>query len=179
MKIERQRIADVVLIEPIIYEDERGFFFESFNKLEFEKLLNLKVNFVQENYSSSKKNVIRGLHFQLKGPQAKLVRVISGEIFDVAVDLRPKSKTFGKWVGCILSEQNKKQLWIPEGFAHGFLVMSDNAEVLYKVNVPWDSQDEQCLLWCDKDIGIQWPIKSLDKVILSGKDKLGLSFCEL
>ena len=177
MKATPLTIPDVILLEPTIFGDDRGFFFESFNQREFEEAIGLAVTFVQDNHSHSVKNVIRGLHYQLKQPQGKLVRVISGAIFDVAVDIRKDSPTFGQWVGEILTGDNKKQLWIPEGFAHGFLVISDTAEVLYKVTNFWDSDYERSILWNDKYLGINWPL--FEEPILSSKDKMGLPFREI
>jgi dTDP-4-dehydrorhamnose 3,5-epimerase len=167
------RIPEVVLLEPKVHGDERGFFFESYNQRTLESLLNGKLNFVQDNHSLSAKNVLRGLHYQIKQPQGKLVRVIQGEIFDVAVDLRQSSKTFGQWVGEILSSANKRQLWVPEGFAHGFLVMSQTAEVLYKTTDYYAPEHERVVLWSDPKIGIDWPIDSAP--ILAKKDAEGAS----
>ena len=166
-------IPEVVLLEPKIHGDERGFFFESYNKRTLESLLNRELNFVQDNQSLSAKNVLRGLHYQIKQPQGKLVRVIQGEIFDVAVDLRQSSKTFGLWVGEILSSANKRQLWVPEGFAHGFLVMSETAEVLYKTTDYYAPEHERVVLWNDPDIAIHWPINTAP--ILAKKDAEGIS----
>jgi dTDP-4-dehydrorhamnose 3,5-epimerase len=167
------RIPEVVLLEPKVHGDERGFFFESYNKLTLESLLNRELNFVQDNHSLSAKNVLRGLHYQIKQPQGKLVRVIQGEIFDVAVDLRRSSKTFGHWVGEILSSANKRQLWVPEGFAHGFLVLSETAEVLYKTTDYYAPEHERVVLWRDPEVGIDWPIETTP--IVSNKDSEGLS----
>ncbi len=176
MNLKALKIPEVKIIEPQVFEDERGRFFESFNHRKFEEMLNKKINFVQDNHSISKKNVIRGLHFQQYHPQGKLVRVVSGEIFDVAVDLRKDSKTYGQWVGEYLSALNKKQLWIPEGFAHGFLAMSDNVDVLYKTTEYWVPHDEKCILWNDETLGIEWPISELSKTIVSRKDSMGQAF---
>src|SRR5665811_2285832 len=173
MKVAAIAILDALLLEPTIYEDERGFFFESFNQKRFEDATGLNIRFVQDNHSRSVKRVLRGLHYQIRRPQGKLVRVISGEVFDVAVDLRRSSSTFGKFVSIVLSAANKKQLWIPEGFAHGFLVLSDAAEVLYKTTDYYVPEDERCLIWNDSGIGIDWP-KGIEP-ILSAKDRLGLS----
>lgn len=168
-------IPDVVLIEPHVYIDERGFFFESFNQIEFEKAIGGKVNFVQDNHSMSCAGVLRGLHFQ-KPPfsQGKLVRVVKGEIFDVAVDIRKKSKTFGRWVGVNLSESNFKQLWIPPGFAHGFYTLSEKAELVYKTTNFYSAEHDRSILWNDKDINILWPI-NIDPII-SSKDSKASSF---
>ena len=176
MKVTPLSIPDVLLIEPQVYGDERGFFFESFNQNEFEKALGHKINFVQDNHSKSIKGVLRGLHYQLPPKaQGKLVRVIQGEVFDVVVDLRQSSPTFGKWVGEILSADNKKQMWIPEGFAHGFLTLSDTAEFLYKTTDFYSKDHEQAIIWNDETIGIDWP---LQEVLLSSKDSAAVSFKE-
>jgi dTDP-4-dehydrorhamnose 3,5-epimerase len=171
-------IPEVMVIESQVFEDSRGFFFESFNHQKFEKLIGKKVGFVQDNQSHSKKNVVRGLHYQLKYPQAKLVRAVQGEIFDVAVDLRQNSPTFGKWVGEYLSATNKKQLWIPEGFAHGFIALTDSVDVMYKTTDYWHADDEYCILWNDEELGIEWPIKNLNEIILSKKDLMGTRFLD-
>src|SRR5664280_202371 len=154
MKVAATAIPDVLLLEPTIYEDERGFFFESFNQKRFEDATGLNIRFVQDNHSRSVKRVLRGLHYQIRRPQGKLLRVTAGEVFDVAVDLRRSSPTFGKFVGLVLSAANKKQLWIPEGFAHGYLVLSDAAEVLYKTTDYYAPEHERCLIWNDPDVGI-------------------------
>lgn len=172
MKVAATAIPDVLLLEPTIYEDERGFFFESFNQKRFEDATGLNIRFVQDNHSHSVKRVLRGLHYQIRRPQGKLLRVTAGEVFDVAVDLRRSSSTFGKYVGTVLSAANKKQLWIPEGFAHGYLVLSDAAEVLYKTTDYYSPEDERCLIWNDPDVGIDWPKDGAP--ILSAKDRLGL-----
>jgi dTDP-4-dehydrorhamnose 3,5-epimerase len=174
MKVTPLAIPDVLLIEPRLFCDDRGFFFESFNRERFEKTLGQKINFVQDNHSKSIKGVLRGLHYQLPPKaQGKLVRVIQGEVFDVAVDLRKSSPTFGKWVGEILTANNKKQLWIPKGFAHGFITLSDTAEFLYKTTDFYSKEHERVIGWNDKTIAIQWPIKN---VLLSGKDASPESF---
>jgi dTDP-4-dehydrorhamnose 3,5-epimerase len=174
MKVTPLNIPDVLLIELQVFGDERGFFFESFNQNKFEEVMGKKINFVQDNHSKSVKGVLRGLHYQLTPKaQGKLVRVIQGEVFDVAVDLRHSSPTFGKWVGEILSGDNKKQLWIPEGFAHGFLTLSDTAEFLYKTTDFYSKDHEQVIMWKDKTININWPN---DKPFLSDKDMRALSF---
>jgi dTDP-4-dehydrorhamnose 3,5-epimerase len=172
MKVTATAIPDVLLLEPTIYQDERGFFFESYNQKRFDDATRRNVCFVQDNHSRSVRHVLRGLHYQIHRPQGKLVRVISGEVFDVAVDLRRSSVTFGKFVSTVLSAANKKQLWIPEGFAHGFLVLSDAAEFLYKTTDYYVPEYERCLIWNDPDIGIDWP-KGIEP-ILSAKDRLGL-----
>ncbi|MDI6644803.1 MAG: dTDP-4-dehydrorhamnose 3,5-epimerase [Methanobacteriaceae archaeon] len=169
-KFKETSIEGVYIIEPTVFVDERGYFMETYHAEEF-KEAGLDVNFVQDNQSKSKKGVLRGLHFQYKQPQGKLVRVIKGEVFDVGVDLRKDSPTFGEWEGVILSEENKKQFYIPEGFAHGFLVLSDEAEFTYKCTDFYNGKDEGGILWNDPDIGIEWPIDS-DKIILSEKDKM-------
>lgn len=164
-------ISDVITLEPKVYEDNRGLFFESFNQHSFEQTTGLSVRFVQDNHSLSSKNVLRGLHFQNVKPQGKLIRVTLGSIFDVAVDLRRSSSTFGKWVGVNLTAENKKQIWIPPGFAHGFLVTSDVAECQYKTTEYWHPQHEQTLLWNDNLVAVDWPLKSAPT--LSHKDQLG------
>ena len=174
MKVTPLSIPDVLLIEPEVFSDNRGFFFESFNQMQFEKATGLKVNFVQDNHSKSVKGVLRGLHYQLPPKaQGKLVRVIQGEVFDVVVDIRKSSPTFGKWVCELLSGDNKKQLWIPEGFAHGFLTLSDTAEFLYKTTDFYSSAHEECIIWNDKSLNIQWPINlkfTFSKKDISGKN---------
>lgn len=168
MKFTRLEIPDVVLFEPKIFGDDRGFFFESFNKSAFDDVVGPERKFVQDNHSKSTKGVLRGLHYQISQPQGKLVRVVVGEVFDVAVDLRKKSPTFGKWVGEHLSAENRKQLWVPEGFAHGFVVLSEYAEFLYKTTNYYAPKFERSLLWNDPDLSVNWPINSLP--ILSQKD---------
>ena len=173
MKITPLSFKDVLLIEPEVFNDERGFFFESFNQRTFNKLIGREVKFVQDNQSRSKKNVIRGLHFQIEKPQIKLIKVISGSIFDVVVDIRKQSKNFGKHISVELNAKDNKQLLIPEGFAHGFLVLSEIAEVQYKVSAFWDPELERSLLWSDEDLNINWPLSS--NPIISSKDqKAGL-----
>lgn len=172
MKATRLAIPDVVLFEPRVFEDERGFVFESFNQRVFEEAIGKPVTFVQDNHTLSLKNVLRGLHYQIKCPQGKLVRIVYGEVFDVAVDIRKSSPTFGQWVGEFLSAKNRKQLWIPEGFAHGFFVLSDYAEVLYKITDYWVPEYEHCILWNDSEIGVEW--HNLFEPILSAKDRTGL-----
>ena len=176
MKVTPLSIPDVLLIDPQVFGDDRGFFYESFNQNKFEESIGKKINFVQDNHSKSVKGVLRGLHYQLNPKaQGKLVRVTQGEVFDVAVDLRQSSPTFGKWVGEIISADNKKQLWIPEGFAHGFLTLSDTAEFLYKTTDFYSKDHEEAIQWNDKTIGIDWPIQD---VSLSSKDNAALSFKE-
>ena len=162
-------IPDVILIEPKVFGDERGFFFESFNQARFEACIGRACKFVQDNHSRSVKNVLRGLHYQIRQPQAKLVRVVQGEVFDVAVDIRKSSPTFGQWVGEILSADNKRQLWVPEGFAHGFVVLSDSAEFLYKATDYWAPTFERSIAWNDEVIGIRWP-EAVVQPVLSAKD---------
>jgi len=169
MRVIQTAIPDVLVIEPKVYGDERGFFFESFNQEKFETAVGRKVSFVQDNHSRSVKNVLRGLHYQIQQAQGKLVRVVQGEVFDVAVDIRKSSPTFGKWVGEFLSAENKKQLWMPEGFAHGFLVLSDTAEFLYKTTDYYAQEYERSIAWNDVDINIQWPTQG--EPILSVKDQ--------
>lgn len=161
-------IPDVVLLEPKVFGDDRGFFFESFNHKQFEEAIGRSVQFVQDNHSKSSKNVLRGLHFQTQQAQGKLVRVVAGEVFDVAVDIRPDSPYLGQWVGAHLSAENKKQLWVPEGFAHGFVVLSDSAEFLYKTTDYYAPQFEQSIIWNDAEIGINWPFDG--EPLLSAKD---------
>lgn len=169
MKATPTSIPDVLVIEPDVFGDERGFFFESFNQEKFEEAVGKKVEFVQDNHSKSVKGVLRGLHYQLPPhAQGKLVRVVQGEVFDVAVDIRKSSPTFGKWVGEMLSADNKKQLWIPEGFAHGFLTLSDTAEFLYKTTNYYAPESECSIIWNDSTVGINWPN---EEPALSLKDK--------
>ncbi len=168
-------IPDVLIIEPKVFGDDRGFFFESFNQHEFNQAIGSEVEFVQDNHSKSKKGVLRGLHYQMQQTQGKLVRVTHGAVYDVAVDVRKSSATFGKWVGLELSAENKKQLWIPAGFAHGFLVISDEAEFLYKTTDYYHPASEQSLSWCDPSIGIQWPNLGMD-YSLATKDQSAVSW---
>lgn len=178
MKAISTSIPEVLVIEPKVFGDERGFFFESFNQGQFEALTGLSVNFVQDNHSASSRGVLRGLHFQ-RDPmaQGKLVRVVRGEVFDVAVDVRPDSPTFGQWVGERLSAENKRQLWIPRGFAHGFVVLSSEAEFLYKTDNYYSPQHERSIRWDDPAIGIQWPIDQAPT--LSAKDAAAPTLSEL
>ena len=176
MKAIPTTIPDVIVIEPKVFGDERGFFFESYNEQVFSELTGAKPNFVQDNHSRSARNVLRGLHYQIKQPQGKLVRVTEGEVFDVAVDLRKDSPTFGQWVGERLSAQNKKQLWVPEGFAHGFLVLSDFAEFLYKTTDFYVPKYERSIVWNDKDIAVDWPIDKIESPYLSEKDAISGTF---
>ena len=174
MKATPTRIPDVLLIEPKIFGDDRGFFFESFNRRAFHEATGLDVDFVQDNHSKSARNVLRGLHYQLAQSQGKLVRVTQGEVFDVAVDIRHGSPTYGQWVGEILSAENKKQLWIPAGLAHGFVVLSETAEFLYKTTDYYAPQHERCIAWNDPDLAIAWPIEG--QPLLSAKDAAGIAF---
>ena len=163
-------IEGMFVVEPTVFEDNRGFFMETFQENDF-KQAGYDLKFVQDNQSKSSKGVLRGLHLQLKYPQGKLVRVIKGEVFDVGVDLRQDSPTYGKWFGAILSEENKKQLYVPPKFAHGFLVLSDEAEFLYKCTAFYHGEDESGIMWNDEDIGIAWPLDGIDEIILSDKDQ--------
>lgn len=165
-------LPGVLILEPKVFGDARGFFFESFNARDFTQCTGLDVAFVQDNHSKSAKSVLRGLHYQIEHPQGKLVRVTQGEVFDVAVDLRRSSPHFGKWEGVVLSADNKRQLWIPPGFAHGFLVTSDSAEFLYKTTDYWYPEHERCLLWNDPAVGVQWPLDGAP--LLATKDQAGL-----
>jgi dTDP-4-dehydrorhamnose 3,5-epimerase len=174
MRVIPTAIPDVLIIEPKIYGDARGFFYESFNQKEFQKATGLDVQFVQDNHSRSAKGVLRGLHYQFQQPQAKLVRVIKGAVFDVAVDLRKSSPTFGQWVGAELSEANAMQMWIPEGFAHGFLVLSETADFLYKTTDYYAPEHERGILWNDPTLGIDWPVSG--EPSLSSKDMNASSF---
>lgn len=168
-------IPDVLIIEPKVFGDDRGWFFESFNEKEFSDAVGRDITFVQDNHSSSKKGVLRGLHYQMEQTQGKLVRVVMGSVYDVAVDLRQSSSTFGRWVGVELSAENKKQLWIPKGFAHGFLVLSDEAEFLYKTTDYWHAASEQCIVWNDPTLDILWPETGVD-IVVSDKDQVGITF---
>lgn len=174
MQVIKTTIPEVLILEPKVFGDVRGFFFESFNQQQFEALTGVKANFVQDNHSKSAKNVLRGLHYQIQQPQGKLVRVVAGEVFDVAVDVRRQSSTFGQWVGVVLSAENKRQLWVPPGFAHGFLVLKEGTEFLYKTTDYYAPQHERCIRWDDPQINIQWPVT--DAPALSAKDQLGLDF---
>lgn len=177
MQISPLSIPDILLFTPKVFGDERGFFYESFNQQVFERLTGLKRTFVQDNHSKSQKGVLRGLHYQLPPKaQGKLVRVIQGEVFDVAVDIRKSSPTFGQWVGTVLSADNKQQLWIPEGFAHGFITLSETAEFLYKTTDYYSPEYERCIAWNDSQIGIQWPYDQVP--LLSDKDKAGVSLAD-
>lgn len=179
MKVITTDIADVLILEPKVFGDSRGFFFESFNERTFRELTGVNLHFVQDNHSRSEHGVLRGLHYQVNQPQGKLVRCSQGEVFDVAVDIRRASPTFGKSVGVHLSAENKRQLWIPPGLAHGFLVLSDSAEFLYKTTDYYAPQHERCIIWNDPDLAIAWPLLSGEEPLLSGKDAAGTSFKEM
>jgi dTDP-4-dehydrorhamnose 3,5-epimerase len=166
------RLPEVLVLEPRVFGDARGFFFESFNAKDFEAATGVKASFVQDNHSSSARGVLRGLHYQVEHPQGKLLRVARGEIFDVAVDIRRGSPNFGRWAGVPLSAENKRQLWVPPGFAHGFLVTSESAEVLYKTTDYWYPQHERSIAWNDEELGIEWPITGTP--VLSAKDAAGV-----
>ncbi|MDZ8078393.1 MAG: dTDP-4-dehydrorhamnose 3,5-epimerase [Nostoc sp. DcaGUA01] len=173
MSITQTKIPEVIQLEPKVFADDRGFFFEAYNHEKFTQETGIAANFVQDNHSCSKQNVLRGLHYQIQQPQGKLVRVIAGTIFDVAVDIRKSSPTFGKWVGYELSAENKRSLWIPVGFAHGFLVLSEKAEVLYKTTDYYAPQGDRTIIWNDPDLAIDWPLNG--SPILSAKDEAGKS----
>lgn len=172
MNVTRLAIPDVLLIEPRVFGDERGFFFESYNQAQFEAAIGRPVTFVQDNHSRSARNVLRGLHYQIRQPQGKLVRVVAGAVFDVAVDIRKASPSFGQWVGEALSAENKRQMWIPEGFAHGFLVLSESADFLYKTTDYYAPEYERCIAWNDASLSIDWPLSGAPS--LSFKDANGL-----
>ncbi|NMM81613.1 dTDP-4-dehydrorhamnose 3,5-epimerase [Acidovorax sp. SRB_14] len=176
MKVTPTAIAEVLVIEPKVFGDARGFFYESFNQKAFNQATGLNLNFVQDNHSRSAKGVLRGLHYQIQQSQGKLVRVVRGAVFDVAVDIRKGSATFGKWVGMELSEDNHKQLWIPAGFAHGFVVTSESAEFLYKTTDYYAPEHERCIAWNDPAIGIDWPVTTQPS--LSAKDQHGRALRE-
>jgi len=176
MQAIKTAIPDVIIFEPKVFGDDRGFFYESFNQKVFEEATGLSVNFVQDNHSKSAKSVLRGLHYQIQQPQGKLVRVTSGEVFDVAVDIRKSSPTFGQHIGVHLSAENKRQIWVPPGFAHGFVVLSETAEFLYKTTALYAPQFERCIRWDDPGIAIAWPIEGAP--LLSAKDQQGASLKE-
>ncbi len=176
MKVISTKIPDVLILEPKVFGDERGFFMESFNARKFAEATGLDVQFVQDNHSRSAKGVLRGLHYQLKQPQGKLVRVVSGAVFDVAVDIRKSSATFGAWVGVELSAENHRQLWVPAGFAHGFLVLSETADFLYKTTNYYAPEYERCIQWDDATLAIDWPLQS--PALRSAKDAAGTSLSE-
>jgi len=174
MIVTQTNINDAVIIDPQIFGDDRGFFLETFQASRYEYMAGIDLPFVQDNHSRSTKNVLRGLHFQKTKPQGKLVRVVRGEVFDVAVDIRKGSPTYGKWAGVILSETNKRQFWVPPGLAHGFVVLSESADFEYKCTDYYDPSDEGCLIWNDPCVGINWPL--IENPILSPKDQMGLEF---
>tara|TARA_B110000093_G_scaffold27895_1_gene27604 strand:+ start:49 stop:585 length:537 start_codon:yes stop_codon:yes gene_type:complete len=176
MKVIETSIRGCVIIEPTVFGDERGFFLETFHAARYAESAGINLPFVQDNHSRSSKGVLRGLHFQKTKPQGKLVRVVRGEVYDVAVDIRANSKTFGKWEAVILSEQNKLQFWVPPGFAHGFVVLSDSADFEYKCTDFYDSTDEGSILWSDPDLGIQWPVQN---PIVSAKDAVAKQLADL
>ena len=180
MKVTPTAIADVLVIEPKVFGDARGFFYESFNQKAFNEATGLDVNFVQDNHSRSAKGVLRGLHYQIEQPQGKLVRVVRGAVFDVAVDIRKGSPTFGKWEGIELTEENNKQFWVPAGFAHGFVVLSDSADFLYKTTDYYAPEFERCIAWNDPSIGIDWQLRShgIADPQLSAKDIKGIALNE-
>lgn len=176
MQVIPTKIPDVLIIEPKVFGDERGFFFESFNKKAFRELAGVSADFVQDNHSKSTKGVLRGLHYQIQQPQGKLVRVSAGEVLDIAVDIRRSSATFGQWVGVTLSADNKRQLWIPPGFAHGFIVLSDTAEFLYKTTDYYAPEHERCIRWNDDQLAIDWQFNG--EPLVSDKDRKGLLFSQ-
>ncbi|MGP5074725.1 dTDP-4-dehydrorhamnose 3,5-epimerase [Psychrobacter celer] len=176
MKVIDTKISDVKIIEPDVYGDDRGFFLETFSKARYKDMLGINQTFVQDNHSRSQKGVLRGLHFQSQNPQGKLVRAVVGEVFDVVVDIRPNSATFKQWVGVVLSESNKRQLWIPAGLAHGFVVLSDSADFEYKCTDYYNPSHEHCLIWNDPDIAIDWGVSH---PLLSDKDRQGKSLNDL
>lgn len=177
--VEKTGLNDVLLLTPKVFTDPRGFFFESFNQRAFEQATGLNIPFVQDNHSLSQQGVLRGLHFQKQFPQGKLIRVVRGEIFDVAVDIRPNSAQYGQWTSAILSGENHHQLWIPPGFAHGFLVLSAQAEVIYKTTDYWVASDEDAIIWNDPDIGIEWPLGDIQgPPQLSAKDAAARPFIQ-
>ncbi|KDB08758.1 dTDP-4-dehydrorhamnose 3,5-epimerase [Burkholderia sp. lig30] len=171
IKVITTALPDVKLIEPNVFGDARGFFFESFNARDFAEQVGVSAPFVQDNHSRSAKGVLRGLHYQIEHAQGKLVRVVSGEVFDVVVDLRRSSPTFGKWAGCVLSAENKRQMWVPPGFAHGFVVTSEFADFVYKTTDYWYPEHERCLLWNDPDVGVEWPVSG--EPLVAEKDAAG------
>lgn len=177
MKTIPTAIADVLIIEPRVFGDSRGFFFESFNQQSFRKATGQDLNFVQDNHSRSSKGVLRGLHYQIQQPQGKLVRVVRGAVFDVAVDLRQSSPTFGKWVGAELTEENNRQMWVPPGFAHGFLTLSESADFLYKTTDYYAPQFERCIAWDDPTLAIDWPLSG-NRPQISTKDQVGVALAQ-
>ena len=176
MEAVKTSLQDVLIFEPKVFGDTRGFFFESFNARRFAELTGITTPFVQDNHSRSQKGVLRGLHYQIRQPQGKLVRVVAGDVYDVAVDLRRSSPDFGKWTGITLSAENKRIVWIPAGFAHGFVVLSDSAEFLYKTTDYWAPQHERCIRWNDSSLAIDWPVGG--DVLVSAKDAQGVAFAD-
>lgn len=177
MNVIPTSIPDVLILEPKVFGDKRGYFMESWNKKTFEEVTGIRTDFVQDNHSRSVKNTLRGLHYQIKQPQGKLVRVAFGKVYDVVVDIRKSSPTFGKWVGVELSEDNHRQLWVPPGFAHGFVILSETADFLYKTTEYYAPQYDRCLIWNDPDVGIKWPLEGTP--LLSEKDTRGKPFAEI
>lgn len=181
MKLVPTELQDAFIIEPTLFGDDRGFFFESFNQKVFTELTGFDGQFVQDNHSRSQQGVLRGLHYQIQQPQGKLVRVVSGEVFDVAVDLRKSSPTFGQWTAEILSAENKKMFWLPHGFAHGFMVLSESADFLYKTDDYYAPEHERCIQWDDEQLAVNWPLEliaSLSGPLLSDKDCQGVAFAD-
>jgi len=176
MEAVKTSLQDVLILEPKVFGDTRGFFFESFNARRFAELTGITTPFVQDNHSRSQKGVLRGLHYQIRQPQGKLVRVVAGDVYDVAVDLRRSSPDFGKWTGVTLSAENKRIVWIPAGFAHGFVVLSDSAEFLYKTTDYWAPEHERCIRWNDSSLAITWPVSG--DVLVSAKDAQGVAFAD-
>jgi len=176
MEAVKTSLQDVLIFEPKVFGDTRGFFFESFNARRFAELTGITTPFVQDNHSRSQKGVLRGLHYQIRQPQGKLVRVVAGDVYDVAVDLRRSSPDFGKWTGITLSAENKRIVWIPAGFAHGFVVLSDSAEFLYKTTDYWAPEHERCIRWNDSSLAIDWPVSG--NVLVSAKDAQGVAFAD-
>jgi dTDP-4-dehydrorhamnose 3,5-epimerase len=178
MNVIRTTLNDLLLIEPRVFGDDRGFFFESFNARTFREATGVDVQFVQDNHSHSARGVLRGLHYQIQQAQGKLVRAVSGEVFDAVVDLRRSSPTFGRWEGFVLSAQNKRMLWVPPGFGHGYLVLSEAADFLYKTTDYWAPEHERCIRWDDPQLGVRWPLPGGLAPTLSGKDALGMAFAD-
>lgn len=176
MKVINTKLKDCIIIEPEVFGDDRGFFMETYQKNRYKEDARIEFNFVQDNHSRSTYGVLRGLHFQRNNPQGKLVRVVRGEVFDVAVDIRKNSPTYGLWEGVYLSEENKRQFWVPPGFAHGFVVTSEIADFEYKCTDYYNPNDESCIIWNDNDLGVEWPIKN---PLLSEKDKQGIKLSEI
>jgi len=178
MNVIRTSLVDLLLIEPRVFGDDRGFFFESFNAKTFREATGVDAAFVQDNHSHSARGVLRGLHYQIQRAQGKLVRVVNGEVFDAVVDLRRSSPTFGRWEGFVLSAHNKRMLWVPPGFAHGYLVLSDAADFLYKTTDYWAPEHERCIRWNDPQLGVRWPLPGGLAPTLSGKDAQGTAFVD-